>query len=516
MGRDRYLTLEEAAQGAGKTVLWIKANLCRGELDGKLEGRRWLVSVESLRKIAPGFSPPKPETAIRRPLPRRPSRIPPPETETAARDRSAPRAKRACEAPKKSGTPAPSRNGAKAEPNGGRRGAIESRVRALDGKIAKLGGLLRKEEMLEHGPVGAGRGLEGYGKAAEKLRRVWEGAREERARLVSVLEKLDEAERAITGSLAPKAPSGETGGRPVGGIDGYYAGRSETEGEPRRLAGDAISEARLLISWSRARASARSMQDRGAGRAGRAAATEGWAQARREAERIQRELRDGPAHQEKGAEAERAVARNGSGPSKAKKKGPVRSPRASSSPPPSAPPTSGARPTGKDNRPGPPHDLASVGRNTTARQPSRVLRRRVEGQGHSVPLVDPSSGVVLVVEQPVGPRVLEALKACLEAVGLPEAYVTYASAGLLRKELLATHPHALVAVGDGGAREIDATGHPSARRAFSEAEPGVPFSWTRRTRGLLLPSLVPALDDEGAKRRFWRAFLRLKELAPPQ
>ena len=136
--------------------------------------------------------------------------------------------------------------------------------------------------------------------------------------------------------------------------------------------------------------------------------------------------------------------------------------------------------------------------------------------GHPVPLGDPASGVVLVVEQPVGPSVLEALKASLRAVRLPEVYVTYASTGFLKEELLAVEPHALIAVGVGGARDIDVTAYPLARRSFSEAEPGVWFSFTKGTRGLLLPSLTPALDDETAKRCFWRTFRTLKTLAPNQ
>jgi hypothetical protein len=134
--------------------------------------------------------------------------------------------------------------------------------------------------------------------------------------------------------------------------------------------------------------------------------------------------------------------------------------------------------------------------------------------GHPAPLGDPPSGIVLVVEQPVGPRVLEALKLSLRAVGLPEAYVTYAATGLLAEELLATEPHALVAIGTGAARDIDAAGHPLVSQPFSEAEQGVWFSWTKGTSGLLVPSLAAALDDEAAKRRFWRTFLGLKVLAP--
>ena len=142
------------------------------------------------------------------------------------------------------------------------------------------------------------------------------------------------------------------------------------------------------------------------------------------------------------------------------------------------------------------------------------LSRLMKKAGHPAPLGDPASGVVLVVEQPVGPRVLQALERSLKTVELPEAYVTYASTGLLAREILAAEPHALVAVGPGAAREIDALGYPLARSSFSEAERGVWFTWTKGTAGLSLPALIPALDDEGAKRRFWRAFLALRDLAP--
>ncbi len=157
-------------------------------------------------------------------------------------------------------------------------------------------------------------------------------------------------------------------------------------------------------------------------------------------------------------------------------------------------------------------DAAEDYRRKTEREIS-LLSKRIKGAGHPAPLGDPTTGVVLVVEQPVGPRVLDALTASLTAVGLPDAYVTYASTGLLKEELLATEPHALVAVGPGAASEVDALAHPLARTPFSEAREGAPFAWTRGTSGLRLPSLAPALTDDAAKRRFWRCFLVLKDLA---
>jgi hypothetical protein len=173
------------------------------------------------------------------------------------------------------------------------------------------------------------------------------------------------------------------------------------------------------------------------------------------------------------------------------------------------------RPAGRlaGNGKRPPRDATDDYRGKTEYEISRISRRMKE-KGHPAPLGDPASGIVLVVEQPVGPRVLEALELSLRAVGLPQAYVTYASTGLLQEELLATEPRALVAVGAGAASDIDTTGYPLVRQLFSEAEPGVWFSWTKGTVGILVPSLSSALDNEAAKRRFWRTFLGLKVLAP--
>ena len=159
-----------------------------------------------------------------------------------------------------------------------------------------------------------------------------------------------------------------------------------------------------------------------------------------------------------------------------------------------------------------PRDATSDYRDKVAYEISQ-LSKLMKRAGHPAPLGDPASGVVLVVEQPVGPRVLQAVERSLESVELPEAYVTYASTGQLAREILAAEPHALVAVGPGAASEIDALGYPLVRRSFSEVERGVWFAWTKGTAGLSLPALVPALDDEEAKRRFWRAFLALRDLA---
>jgi hypothetical protein len=163
------------------------------------------------------------------------------------------------------------------------------------------------------------------------------------------------------------------------------------------------------------------------------------------------------------------------------------------------------------NNPRQPRDAASDYREKSAYEISRLAEEMKE-QGYPTPLGDPTSGIMLVLEQPVGPRPLEALQRSLHAVGLPDAYVTYESTGLLAREILATQPQVLVAVGPGAAQDVDAIDYPLVKQPFSDAQPGVWFPWTKGTAGLALPAIAPALGDDATKRRFWRAFLSLRDI----
>lgn len=159
----------------------------------------------------------------------------------------------------------------------------------------------------------------------------------------------------------------------------------------------------------------------------------------------------------------------------------------------------------------PRRDAASDYRAKTSHEASRIARR-LEKLGHPAPLGDSASGVMLVVEGSVGPRAVDALKRSLEAVGLPEAYVTWTSETLL-EEILSCDPSALAAIGPEAARRIDNLGYALARSRFTEAEVGFWFDWTGGTAGLRVPAIAPALNDEEEKRRFWRAFLALRDLS---
>lgn len=142
------------------------------------------------------------------------------------------------------------------------------------------------------------------------------------------------------------------------------------------------------------------------------------------------------------------------------------------------------------------------------------LARYFRSHAAPAPFGDPLSGVVLVAERTTAsPRLIDALHRSLAAVRLGEAYVTWSHPDLL-EEILSLEPGALVAVGAEAARAIDASRYSLARLYFSEAPEGSWFAWTKGTSGLRLPDLAPALEDAGAKRRFWRAFQNLRTLSP--
>jgi hypothetical protein len=148
------------------------------------------------------------------------------------------------------------------------------------------------------------------------------------------------------------------------------------------------------------------------------------------------------------------------------------------------------------------------------------LARRAARIGLPQSFGDPLSGVVLIAEASAdvtdagtNVKMADALKRSLAAVKLDGAYVIWSHPGLL-EEILSLEPRALVAVGPPAAHTIDSFGYPLAKQPFSEAPEGSWFAWTKSTHGLRLPALAPALGDEAAKHRFWRAFLALRALAP--
>ena len=156
----------------------------------------------------------------------------------------------------------------------------------------------------------------------------------------------------------------------------------------------------------------------------------------------------------------------------------------------------------------------------TLREAAQTARRATRTGPE--PFGDPLSGVLLVAEPAAvaanaraNAGVADALRRSLATVKLDAAYVTWSHSDLL-EEILSIEPGALVAVGTAAARAIDFLAYSLARTSFSEAPEGSWFAWTKGTSGLKLPALAPALKDQDAKRRFWRAFLALRTLAPEE
>ena len=128
-----------------------------------------------------------------------------------------------------------------------------------------------------------------------------------------------------------------------------------------------------------------------------------------------------------------------------------------------------------------------------------------------LPRGEANSGVMVVLEPPHTPAVLDALARSLESVEHPLALIVEADERLARR-MLSAAPAAVVAVGYDAARCVDETEYPLARARFSESPFGEWFVWSKGVRGLVLPPLAPALEDEEAKRGFWKAFLALRGL----
>ena len=152
----------------------------------------------------------------------------------------------------------------------------------------------------------------------------------------------------------------------------------------------------------------------------------------------------------------------------------------------------------------------------TSREAARLAYRATRTGPE--PFGDPLTGILLIAEpaaEAANAGVVDALRRSLATVKLDGAYVTWPHSNLL-EEILALEPGALVVLGPAAARAIDSLDYPLARTLFSESPEGSWFDWTKGTSGLRLPALAPALEDAAAKRRFWRAFLAIRALAPEE
>lgn len=296
MGDGGYLTIEETARKLGMPASWVKGQICEGKLGATLSGRRWLIPAQESDKL------------LRDEPPARISEEPVPNflNRPAGKARSTPKAQKRssrtrgdqpARSAKGSLPPAGSR---RSEKSGGTRSPLTQKIGKLDREFERLTVRLRAV-MIEY------RAADGMGKKVRppgNLLQKWKAAKAELKYLVANAEAkglplpsgltihriLAQEAETVKRRTAPRNSQAPRKAKPAtGGIVGYSGGAlHRREQEARRMPADV--EARLIILRSRERNAAHAMRDRGRDQASRNAAQIRWAEARREAERLEREF----------------------------------------------------------------------------------------------------------------------------------------------------------------------------------------------------------------------------------
>lgn len=296
-----YLTIEETAKKLGRPASWVKDQICEGKLGATLAGRRWLISShdsdELLFNNPPAYE--LPEKIVHDLLPDRPAKGPHGTRNDEIASRPV-RKSKASERSRKSLSPAKN-----SQPKRGEdwRPTLTQKIKDLDRKFARQSTLL-KAAMLEY------RAAIRAGKRAKPPRNLIDQWKTAKAELRHLLAKAEAKGLSLPTSLSiykVLAQEAETAKRKTAaegdavrtkgpvtakGIDGYYGGSGRRDPQEIRRV-PAHVEARLIILRNRERAAAHSMQDRGKSRVARDAAAITWAQAHREAEKLELEFRVG-------------------------------------------------------------------------------------------------------------------------------------------------------------------------------------------------------------------------------
>ncbi len=292
-----YLTIEETAKKLGRPASWVKDRICDGKLGATLVGRRWLISPQDFDKLLLNNPPPRePSKIVHNLLPDRPARKP----HTSQSDQNASRSTRKSMATSQSRSKSSSVKNSQFKKGKDDKPTLTRKIKELDQRFDKQTNRLRTAMLEYRAAMKSGKEV----KPPNNLLHQWKTTKSELRYLIakaeaeglilptslSIFKVLASEAETVKRKPAAKGDSVRTKTPvPIKGIDGYCAGPGRRDSrEVRRVPADV--EARLIILRNRERAAAHSMQDRGKDRAAREAAAITWAQARREAEKLEQEF----------------------------------------------------------------------------------------------------------------------------------------------------------------------------------------------------------------------------------
>jgi len=301
LGNDDYLTIQETASKIGMPTSWITEQICDGKLSATLSGRQWLISPRDVERLHLTVSASQKQDVVHNPQTKRSKKQP------ATRGDSKPAS------PARKGSVVASKNlsssKVRTEATFTQGTTLTQRIKALDREFDLLSANLTRVMQAHEksgGKTGGSNTRNPGNKVArpKKLIHKWRTKKAELQRLVELAESkglslprnlyiyevLDRERRATErqsrpiARTRPKKPA-----VPVKGIEGYYAGPSgPNPTDSRKIPADV--EAKLIVLRHRARAAAHDMRDRGKSLDARNVAADRWAQARLDAERLEREF----------------------------------------------------------------------------------------------------------------------------------------------------------------------------------------------------------------------------------
>jgi hypothetical protein len=294
MSNGDYLTIEEVACKLGRMPSWVKEQICEGKIDATLSGNRWMIALRTLETLRGSSSSIEGSNTVHDFLPE----SPPKNRDETPRHQPSQRPVPP-KPPHKSTASSRRKHFRKGK---GTKPTLTQQIRKLDQKFYRLTTELKTAMLERQTPTKSG----SKSKKADNLLREWTKVKAELQSLLrkayakgltlpanlKIHEILDQKSR--TANHSSSKENKRTRLKPpvvIKGIDEYHGGPRHAKVQQASTRPAEI-EAQLVILRSRSRAAAHDMQDRAKSSDAREAAGRRWADARREAEALERDLKN--------------------------------------------------------------------------------------------------------------------------------------------------------------------------------------------------------------------------------